>query len=65
MLSRLGVVSLVSQLARQVEEMNSEFLDGHSHFSLKIAHRSFRRWSPYTDSREPDWKTNRKSRTWD
>ncbi len=66
MLSRLGVVSLVSQLARQVEEMNSEFLDGHGHFSLKIAHRSFRRWSPYTGlALEPDWKTNRKSRTWD
>jgi len=66
MLSRLGVVSLVPQLAKQVEELNREFLDGYGYFSLKLNHYSFHRWSPYTGlALEPDWKSNRKSKSWD
>lgn len=57
---------MVPQLAKQVEELNREFLDGYGYFSLKLNHYSFHRWSPYTGlALEPDWKSNRKSKSWD
>ncbi len=58
LLARLGVVSGVPQLTRQLESLRGMLTEGGGWFSRPLAHFSFRKWGAYTGlALEPDWRS--------